>query len=536
MALFPSKRSLHALSRQPAFLAKLTAAILGTGVLLTWLVAPSDPFADNAARFRSMYAADSRDAVPALLERIRDAATAHSEVPSEEEVVDDSPPAVPPASPDAPATEDPSDLTVPGLTPEENALLNQYAEAFQRPKPPRALVEQCLASVSAPEDAGSLHLAMAADILRQAGEDKPALAGYDRGAAATDTIGQYCRRRAMELCAARQWLDALTTRYTTQGWAPSVIDAPEAEEADAVILAARDWPGLFRHSWNHVAAGSRQTLWLLLTGTMATVWFLTIVMLCGIPRRRWWLCGLALVLGIFSVVPVLMLVMAQHRLSPLHLNGTPFNDLVYYVSGVGLREELAKLLVLLPLLPLLRNATPAMYFAAASCIGLGFAVEENLNYMAASMGTASLPRFITANFLHIALTGLSGGFLGLAIRWPRSFFHEFAIVFIGAILAHGLYDWGLSPGSGSEGGTIQWFTFLGVAWFYFQNLRRFGDRLPAVIAPQAVWITGVSLIAVLTMVTVGSQFGFRLAMASAVLPAIALFTTAALIIWQIRHH
>ena len=34
----------------------------------------------------------------------------------------------------------------------------------------------------------------------------------------------------------------------------------------------------------------------------------------------------------------------------------------------------------------------------------------------------------------------------------------------------------------------------------------------------------------LTMVTVGSQFGFRLAMASAVLPAIALFTTAALII------
>jgi hypothetical protein len=185
MALFPSKRSLHALSRQPAFLAKLTAAILGTGVLLTWLVAPSDPMAANAERFRSAYAADSRDAVPPLLERLRHTATAHSDEPSEQEAVDD-----PPPDPvDPPTTNDPSDLTVPGLTAEETALLNQYPEAFHSTRPPRALVAQCLASVSAPQDAGSLHHAMAADILRQAGEDKPALAGYDRGAAANDAIG-----------------------------------------------------------------------------------------------------------------------------------------------------------------------------------------------------------------------------------------------------------------------------------------------------------------------------------------------------------
>ena len=508
----PSRRTLHRLSREPAFLAKLAAALLGLGVVLTWLTAVPAPESDHDADIPKA-AATSPDASPreralGLLDTFRHLMAGKPEAAALHLL----------------------ELTKAGALPEKDQDLFAACLAAMMGEGPADPLRKALAA----PDADSFTAALAGDGLRTAGTDEEALAAYDKGTASDDPSGRYCRRRSMELCAARSLTDALRERIARPGWRETVIEAAGSSEADATLIAAGDWPGLLAHSWAHVARGLHRHPWPLVAAAAAVVWFVTLMGLFGVPPQHRWTCLLAVVLGALSVVPTLAMVMWQDRVLPVAREDGWLQNLIYCVSGVGLREELAKLLLFLPLLPILRKATPGTVFAAASCVGLGFAAEENINYLGSSIGFASLSRFCTANLLHIALTGMAGGFLGLALRYPRSFFNEFAVVLVGVIVAHGVYDWGLTADF-ADGDAIAWFTFLGVIAAFFRTRGRFADRRPRVISLPAVWITGTALMGMVTMLAIGRVAGFGAAVDAVAIPMAALFSTAALIVWQLRH-
>ena len=512
MPLLPSKRTLHRLSREPAFLAKLAAALLGLGILLTWLTAVPGPVANDPADGPPSLAADPdaspREQALAFLDLLRHLTAGEYDVMSGHR---------------------PELMKLAGLGDADSALLAACFAAMMGDGSPDPLRK----ALAAPE-ADAFTAALAGDGLRVAGTDEEALAAYDKGTGTDDPAGRYCRRRSMELCAARSLTEALRERLARPGWREALVEAATSSEADATLIAAGDWPGLLAHSWAHVRRGLGRHPWPLVAAVAAIVWFVTLMGLFGVPPPHRWTCLLAVLLGALSVVPTLAMVMWQKNVLPVAREDGWLQNLIYCVSGVGLREELAKLLLFLPLLPLLRKASPGSLFAAASCVGLGFAAEENINYLGGSLGSASLARFCTANLLHIALTGMAGGFLGLAIRYPRSFFNEFSVTLVGVIVAHGVYDWGLTAAF-ADGDAIAWFTFLGVILAFFKARARFADRRPRVISLPAVWITGTALVGVTTMLAIGRVAGFGAAVDAVAIPMAALFSTAALIVWQLRH-
>ena len=524
---------LQRLGSDVALLAKAAAAVVVTGMLLAWLVAvPPEAgiFPDGEDSPHSFKVA-SREDIPKLLDTIRFLSAAHRGAAGLEDPAD--PPDPDPGRPVFAGFAIDS-LDLPDA---EVNLLTDYLAAFRDGRPPRGMTARFLprATRFPPSADKALAAAVAGDVLRHAGEYEAALQSYDDGAAMDNACAVYCRRRALELCTDKVWKDQLRSRYQRPGWAESLADESPFAETDRIIVAAGDWRGLLRHAWSHFRRGLARPLWIAVTLVMAAVWLVTIGLVCGIRRAGWLLCFLALVTGALGVVPVLMMVVLQNRLSSLQENGTALNDLIFYVSGVGLREELGKLMAFLPLLPFLRGATPGTCFAVASCCGLGFAVAENLSYLSASMGLATLPRFLTANFLHLALTGLCGGYLCLALRWSRSFFHQFSTVLLGSVLAHGIYDWSISGASGPEGSAIHFFCFLAIAWHYFQSLHRFSDRSASEVQPEAIWVMGVAFLSAALMIVTARQSGFASAMDAVIPTAGSLFATAALMIWKIRH-
>jgi RsiW-degrading membrane proteinase PrsW (M82 family) len=162
------------------------------------------------------------------------------------------------------------------------------------------------------------------------------------------------------------------------------------------------------------------------------------------PRFRIPLYLSAFVLGVLSVLPTAVVVGLEDSLLHFRERGEFVSDLIFFTVGVGLREELAKLLLFLPLLPILRRyGTRLDVLACGAIVGLGFASEENIQYLQAGLSTA-LSRFLTANFLHMALTAM----LALAAydmsRDPERGAPIFSRALLTVVLLHGAYDFFLS--------------------------------------------------------------------------------------------
>src|SRR5207244_7138900 len=116
------------------------------------------------------------------------------------------------------------------------------------------------------------------------------------------------------------------------------------------------------------------------------------------------LYGLSFVLGILSIYPTLLAVVTEESIFKFKMVNQPLPDAIYFVAGVGLREELAKLLLFLPLLPaLLRRGSRIEAMTCGALVGLGFAAEENIGYFSELAPGVALSRFLTANFLHMPL-------------------------------------------------------------------------------------------------------------------------------------
>jgi protease PrsW len=253
---------------------------------------------------------------------------------------------------------------------------------------------------------------------------------------------------------------------------------------------------------------------LVMTGIAALAWGFFCARLGKLGervRRRLPLYVLAFALGVLSVVPTVCLIAVEEAKLRLVETGDPMRDILFFVFGMGLREEASKLLLFVPLLPLLRRWGDRLdVLVCGALVGLGFAAEENLGYLASGDLHTGLGRFLTANFLHMAMTAILAAALDDFIRDREKHGADFSRTTVMVVAMHGAYDFLLSHDE--YGGS-----YFAMAVFFFlvkmfltavDHARRKADRgltlTQAFVLSLAV-VTGTS--AVYAVASVGPAQG-----------------------------
>lgn len=246
----------------------------------------------------------------------------------------------------------------------------------------------------------------------------------------------------------------------------------------------------------------------LLAGCCWLVFLLQALRSHALRDWRVWGALVAIALGGLSVWPTRFFSLWQEYRWHLEFSPDLLPGLRFFVLGVGLREELAKLLCLLPLLALIvRKRDEAAALILSGCVGLGFAINENMGYLTSSQGSDTLGRFLTANPFHIALTGLIGLAVYRACLDFRNQGPQALAVFGVLVFAHGLYDAVIVLPDLAEyamGGLI---IFALVMYQFFHELRSLRPQGGDTISLTATFLAGVSLLTAGTFIYISALAG-----------------------------
>ncbi len=293
---------------------------------------------------------------------------------------------------------------------------------------------------------------------------------------------------------------------------PRFRDAIGHEARLRLAVEDRDWLVASRYEFLWRFTDLKPGI-LLIAGIGGGVWAIILAQLglgSGSGARLPILCAAAFVLGALSVVPTAVSNAMLQSYFNVAQTGDFLRDLAFFVVSVGGREELCKLLLFLPLVPLLiRRGEELEMLIVAGFVGLGFAVAENFGYLEVSAGSAAPARFLTANFFHVGLTGLCGLYLCRAFAIRGYDFAHFLYVLGSAILAHGLYNALLALPELAE------FSFLGYSVYILLALRFF-EEAHALLGParptvsfSAVFAAGICVLVVAALIYMTRLVGFR---------------------------
>lgn len=270
----------------------------------------------------------------------------------------------------------------------------------------------------------------------------------------------------------------------------NALSVHDREEAGAVTGNIwLQWTGILHRQWE--GASLPVVVVALLA---ALLWYVVLVRSGERTRWRWAWPLLPVLAGVASIWPTLFLLNYQtYGLGMVETDVFP-KDLYFNVMGTGMREELSKLLLFAMFLPwLLKQRSAGLAVVTGGFIGLGFSLEENIDYIA--RGSDAWGRLLTANFLHIALTGMTGHALYQMVRTRFHAAGQFAAVFVMAVVLHGFYNWAPEASTRLE---------------YGQDLDLISLILLAVLAHQFYALLGETLkphngvISVLSIFIVGS--------------------------------
>ncbi|MFZ4764058.1 MAG: PrsW family glutamic-type intramembrane protease, partial [Roseimicrobium sp.] len=172
-------------------------------------------------------------------------------------------------------------------------------------------------------------------------------------------------------------------------------------------------------------------------------------------------------------------------------------EIVHWVLFVGIPEEAAKLCCFAFFLPvLLHRDSDTKAALTAGCVGLGFALDENMHYFLDYGTSIALGRLLTANMMHVLLTGLVGWHF---YHLCRSRFHsagEFLTAFIGAAAAHGIYNFSSSEFAAKWGFDVVGVIILAFGTrLYFAHLQLSNEALKTtVISRTSVFCVGSAVL------------------------------------------
>ena len=264
----------------------------------------------------------------------------------------------------------------------------------------------------------------------------------------------------------------------------------------------------------------------------AAIWYIILVLHGVRGQWRWVVPLLPLAAGIFSVAPVIIVGAWQEVALGIQKDAPFPRDLWYQIGGVGMREELSKLLLaslFMPWLLLKRPAGGALMVGAF--VGLGFALEENINYYLRYEGGVALARFFTANFLHAALTGTSTHALYHLLRSRFGTADRFLVTFVGLVLAHGCYNYASSESLPEGFAMLSTIILAFVAWHFLDLVEQECPRGRQWISPAAVFIVGTALLMAAIFVSIALRTPDRQLLSAAAMSCVSMFPIA-FIYWR----
>ena len=210
---------------------------------------------------------------------------------------------------------------------------------------------------------------------------------------------------------------------------------------------------------------------------------------------------------LFRSVPTILLISIEEAKLRLVETGDATRDVLFFLFGVGLREEASKLALFAVLLPVLRKWGDKLdVLICGAMVGLGFAAEENLGYLASGDIHTELGRFLTANFLHIAMTGTLAAALDEFVSDPGEGATAFSNTALTVVGLHGAYDFLISHRE-FGGGYLAMVAFVFLTRIFLVTVNRARRRTERGVTPLHAFIfatavvTGVS--AVYATVAVG---------------------------------
>lgn len=302
------------------------------------------------------------------------------------------------------------------------------------------------------------------------------------------------RRLAVECLVTAEDYDALRALNVHPEYARHITPAIELRAA----VHTRDWRTILHAvPRSQLVVGDWGVLVLtVLTGAAWSFFLFHLGQVAQLGRASLVACGLALGAGALSTTVTIYAVIWQDEMLGLSPEGDILRSAAYFVGAVGVREETGKLLLFLPFLPwLARRGGEREALVVASFVGLGFAVEENSSYFLDAGGTTVAGRFLTANFLHVALTGLNGLALYRAVAREPGGWAEFLTVFGGTIIAHGVYDTLLMLPDAALGGYLALAVFVLTCRAYFVRAHAVREPLRATISLTGSFVLGVATLA-----------------------------------------
>lgn len=276
---------------------------------------------------------------------------------------------------------------------------------------------------------------------------------------------------------------------------PQPPDNPRSIAFDHLeaAIAKQDWRGVVKWSIRIDMMDLWSALFLLAL-VAGLVWAIIGAQFAGFSRAQLSLYAVALFLGIVSATLTIIVVELQEMRG--FVEGETFESrMIYMIAGIGLREEVAKLLCFLPLLFFLRQRSEIDALVVGAMVGLGFAINENVGYyMREGVGDA-FGRLMSANFLHMAMTGLIARAAYRMMLRPGRHWEEFLGTFLGMVVFHGLYDAFISVPE-LQSFSIMSFVCLAVMAFYFCELLGKIGRTSSSLAfsPVAVLLIGLAVV------------------------------------------
>lgn len=232
----------------------------------------------------------------------------------------------------------------------------------------------------------------------------------------------------------------------------------------------------------------------------AALWYAVFVRFGERDRWRWVRPAPAVLAGILSIWPTMVLISLRAGQEGRQENGELLHDLVFFVTGVGLREEAAKLLLFAPFVPwLLKRRAPGMALLFGAFVGLGFALDENRGYFhAAAIGATPVARLLTANFFHAAATGIAAHALYELARTRFGSADRFIATFVAVIVAHGLYDWVQTTGSSNAVlGSMNMFSIIILALLanqFFDQVTTYVQPRRGTVSLNSIFLIGTGLL------------------------------------------
>jgi RsiW-degrading membrane proteinase PrsW (M82 family) len=275
---------------------------------------------------------------------------------------------------------------------------------------------------------------------------------------------------------------------------------------------AGDWLGVWWAIPHHMAMGWEEWGTTGLAALTGLCWLAFVMQAIQIRSRRdyrLWFPLLGVILGVLSIWPTHFLIMWQERQWGLVDVDDVAGGIRFYTLGVGLREELSKLLCFLPLLPWLvyrRDQLAALLVAGS--VGLGFAMEENVGYIWSTMGSGTLGRLMMPAPAHMTLTGLVGLAAYRACVWPKECGPQFIAVFGVIVLAHGMYDALLMPVF-EDFSIASLGIFLALIYQFFRELRPLQSLRVDPISLTANFLFCVSIVAAATFIYLCAAIGWQ---------------------------